>query len=325
MQEEITKETIEGAKSLVGVFDKGQKLTPLELAVAKHQGLVDENDKIKAEHLRKPEQMMPSNLPAPVPIENLISDDAAARLEQGIADIRGEDAIDAVVDDDMQLGDDGLDAPDLTGANDIAPDENASKFASVDDLAVRLHNVISTAEEPIRCNHCGWDQREMFENPPWTEDDKLAFLGHLMSSGGRFYKTFELFGGQMKITLRSRTQNEIDAIMNQARNEMKDEELVGVGDTAAQVQRYQVAASVSEIEDTTTPLNTKKYKSITETESTDELSAVRIVDNALFGDCPAAKFGAIMAVWLEFERLYGWFSSRAYDQDFWQAVVGDPS
>lgn len=138
-----------------------------------------------------------------------------------------------------------------------------------------------------------------------------------MSKEGRFYKDYEVFGGAMTIRFRSRTQHELDLILDAGREELKNEKLAGMGDLTAQVQSYHVAASIDRI--TQTDGDEK-----TEFKALDEVGDVKKVDEAVFGEGRASAFyNVTMALWMEFERLYGWFSSKAHEADFWKAADGD--
>lgn len=317
MAETFTQEDVENAPELSGKFErKTQALTELERAVAAHQGLLEDDGTLKDEAIRKEptEVQLPPGIPMPVSLES-ISDDAD-KITEEIQSIRGEHAPEAAIDEELQVDSEGLAPPDVNNrkVENIDTVENSAP----DELDLR--SMIATSDDPVVCAHCGWDQREAFKTPKHSEEDKLAFIRHIMGTTGRFYKTVDLLGGNIKLTLRSRSQTEVDMIMNYTRDEMKKDNLVGVGDLTAQIQRYHIAASVHEI---AFDKGREKFPFLSEIAATDDKSAVEIMDDNVFGnERSTAMYGMVTAEWLGFERLYGWLASHAHDKDFWKAVAG---
>lgn len=325
--DEFSQEQLEAAPSLRGRFGtKDQPLTELERAVAEHQGLLEDDGTLKAEALRLCPVALPANMPQTVSLEELVPEKAAV-IEEQIQEIKGEHAEAARADEDKQLGD-GLAPPPFADgevADDPGEPPGDSQTAAV---AIDISQLIRNAREPVRCGHCGWDQRDSFKPPPFNEEDKMAFIRHVMSKGGRFFKTFELFGGKVLVTLRSRSQAELEAILECARRELKAEELAGVGDMQAQLQRYHIAAAVAKIVDREDSENSQEFKTLNNQLSVldDPKKAVQDKDKEVFGSGQSTGFYNIAtALWMEFERLYGYFASRAHEPDFWKAAVGDRS
>ena len=327
-KDEFTREQLEQAPSLRGSFTrKDQPITELERAVARHQGLLEDDGTLKSEALEKVLPPLPSNMPQTIPLEELVPEKAAG-IEAAIQAAKGEHAPDAVEDVEKQV-ETGLAPPpfddtELSAGPGEPPGDNQSAAAAVD-----LRQLIRGAKEPLYCGYCGWDQRDSFKPPPFTEEDKLAFIRHVMSKSGRFFKRFTLLGGKVKVTLRSRSQAELEAIMECARQELKAEELTGIGDLQAQLQRYHIAASVCKIVDQETPEDSQEFAPLDvqlDKLNTAAKAAVQAKDKAVFGAGQSTGMYTIITTrWMEFERLYGYFASRAHDPDFWTAAAGDHS
>lgn len=60
------------------------------------------------------------------------------------------------------------------------------------------------------CTHCGWDQTQPVIEEP-SNSDKLSFLQAILGAVP-FSKRFELFGGNLRVTFRTLTVKEIDAL-----------------------------------------------------------------------------------------------------------------
>jgi hypothetical protein len=320
-ENEFTQEQLETAPSLKGRFTSAdQSLTELERAVAKHQGLLTDEGKLSEEALKPKPLEMPSGFGGVTSLEDLAPDKVAG-VEDAVRDVQGEHAPAAEVDSDLQLEESGLPAPEFSDSEqDIGPGPPPEPMASA---TIDIGDLLRKAKEPVRCHHCGWDQRDSFQNPRFGEEDKMAFIRHVMSAKGRFFKTYSLFGGSAKVTLRSRTQREVDMALEYTRGLLKNEKLLGMGDMQAQLQRYHVAASIHKI---TNDDGTQEFKALQDYDkqvSSETLHPVEALDKAVFGGEQAAGlYNIVTALWMEFERLYGWFASRAHEPDFWKAADG---
>lgn len=319
MPEEFTFEDVKNAPSLKGAFfRKDQKLTPFERAVAEYQGLIDENGLLKDEAIKKQEKSLPPNITPPV---NLVDLDPAKgteverEVEEKVTKIKGETAAEAKADPSLQV-DEGLPPPDED------PQEEEESLDTKED--VDLIDLIVNYKEPLLCAHCGWDQRASFKPPRYSEEDKLAFIRHVMSSG-RFYKDYPIFGGKIKVRFRSRTQKELEIIMEKGRQDLKNEKLMGVGDLQAALQRYNVVISIDSWIDTEEPENSKKFPTLEELSKKEEDPLTALEELVLGQGRSSAAYTILTAIWMEFTRLYEWFAARAHDPDFWKAAVGGAS
>ncbi len=317
MPEENRIKDVSKMPSLKGRLpSKDVHLTEMEKAALQDQGLLDDDGRPTDEAIVQPDPManLPPGVERPVPLEDLVPDSSVT--EEAVAEAKGEHAPEAEVDADKQVAA-GLAAPvddeDETLDPGLPPGE-----AELGSATVPLGALIQQSTDPVNCGRCGFDLRQTFVEPRFEASDKASFIRHIMSKDGRFYKEYEIFDGAMKIRFRSRSQHELDMILDEGRRELKKEDLAGIGDLTAQVQRYHVAASVDRIS------GTAADEEVTDFELLSEVGNVKKVDETVFGTGRSSGlYNVVMALWMEFERLYGWFSSKAHDPDFWKAADGD--
>lgn len=327
------KEQLENAPPLSGKFDNVEDMTELERAVAEHQGLLTPEGDLKEDAKRKPPKKLdlPGHLEPPMRLEDLSPD--AGEVNRGIEEMKARLAKEAEAKKGEAEGrlDQPLPPPSFDAAEPPPTSSALPLPAEMKDVAIT--EAIVSAKEPIPCGHCGWDIRQTFQPPKVSEDDKAAFIRHVMSRTGRFYKSYKLFD-LMTLEMRSLTQTETDEILRQLRKDTRSERIETGGEFSVQLQRYQVAASVRRIMAFSgEPEN--KVKEIAEAEifpTLDELvkqktdEPVRHLEQLVIGEnMPTGLYSALVAVWLEFSRLYGWLSSHAHESSFWQAAAGSRS
>ncbi len=341
-EEQFSAKHLQQAPDLRGRFTKkDQSLTEEERAIAQFQGLIDPaSGLLTDEAIAKPIPDVSANMPQVVPLEQLTEN--AADIQEQVEDIQGENADEAEISPDLQveapltppLAPPGYEEGTEGGSDYTDPDPLPTKAPSedpADSSVVNIGALLAKSNDPFFCSHCGWDQRGAFQEPKHGEEDKMAFVRHIMSPAGRFYKEYNKFDGKMKVTLRSRSQWEADSIVDFARSIVtggidKTQSLTGMMDLTAQMQRYQMMASVHSI---TNLVDSKTVVFPTLESYKDDDSKefpVKLMEKTLLGE--GRSIGIInimMASWLEFERLYGWLTSRAHEPDFWKAVGGSRS
>lgn len=307
----FTQEEIAKAPSLKGKFDNvNVRLTPLEKAVAEAQGLLETTGKLKAEAITAKAKFdsLPAGISMPVPIEDVVKDPDS--LTNKINEIKGQTKKPVnEVDESLQLEKGGLEAPDLE--NVVATETGMS------NQGVSVELLIKQSKTPIACSHCGFDQRDTYKPPECSEEDKIAFVRHFCSKEGRFFKEYEAFNGQVKITFRTRTQEEVDYVSEYIRKLIKDEKLVGDEAIVAKLNRLYAAISVHII--SFSEEIPEKFSRLSDNKTQ---KALENFDKEIFGTRSEMLCRVIMSSWLEFERLYSWMAARAYDKDFWKAVDG---
>lgn len=98
--------------------------------------------------------------------------------------------------------------------------------------------------EPF-CPRCGWDMKQKFEVFP-TDKDKEDFL--IATLGGqRFRKTYELFGGKVRVTFRSMLAEENKAIYRQLVADQVSKKIATEAEWFVQMMDYRLACSLDEI------------------------------------------------------------------------------
>jgi hypothetical protein len=198
----FTEEQIKSCPSMKGKFaNKDVRLTEYEIAVARYQGLIGPDGKLTDEAVEK---ITPDKVTNIIPIDELVDDPdgIASKLEAVKQEVHGSETN---VDPSLQIGK-PLDPPNTVSGTDLT-NLNPSQVTTV----------IKSCSFPVVCDHCKYDIRNQFKEPPYTEDDKLAFVRHVFAPGSRFYKTYEMFNGSVKVTLRSRTIDETTKIIEHIR------------------------------------------------------------------------------------------------------------
>ena len=325
MAKTYSEEQLNESRDLRGQLTPGKTLenmTSLEQAVLRHQGLVDDNDQIKPEAFTKVEEPinLPPHIPSPVPLEDL-EPDMADRISEAVSEARGAAADEADVDPEMQV-DAPLPPPDT---DDVMIDDFVDDgFGASTKMDVGV--LLRGAKEPVRCPRCTYDVRKHFADPDFEQSDKATFIRHVMSRNGRFEKRFPILDGHGAIIMRSRSQSEMERIFKYVRSKLQDEELLPGSDYITQIERYHIAASVAAIE-SNDPADSEKFPTLDYlAQDKDCADPVGALENMVFGSGRSAGlFSIVTALWMEFERLYGWFSSKAHEPDFWKAAVGSHS
>ena len=103
----------------------------------------------------------------------------------------------------------------------------------------------ATGLELKLCPHCGWDlDREDTVRP--TDEERRQYLAVLW--GGRFRKTYELYGGALKLTFRTLTTAEVDAITTQLFVDQRRGGILNAADLGYESGRYRLVASLERVE-----------------------------------------------------------------------------
>lgn len=110
----------------------------------------------------------------------------------------------------------------------------------------------TTGDTPHYCPQCGWDQA-VSDVIEVTEPDKNLFAASIISDTP-FVKDYVLLGGQLVITVRSLTQEELDACFYQSAIEYRDQRgtVKTDSDRWEQATRYQVCLQLQKWVGTTT-------------------------------------------------------------------------
>lgn len=98
---------------------------------------------------------------------------------------------------------------------------------------------------PGNCPHCGWDQA-VPDDAGVTPGDKTTFL-HAVLGEKPFTKDYPLYGGQVTVTFRTLTAQEIDTVFAQVFHEKKKGEIVTDMDFYEKVNRYRLYLQVQTV------------------------------------------------------------------------------
>ena len=97
------------------------------------------------------------------------------------------------------------------------------------------------------CPRCGWDMRQKYDVNA-TDRDKEDFVACLLGNT-RFKRTFELFGGKLRVTLRALLTEETKAIYKQLIIDQQQEVVNSEAEWFAQMMDYRLACSVESLAD----------------------------------------------------------------------------
>lgn len=297
---QFTAAELAAAPSLAGKMRRGTKLTDFERAVANYQGLLGPDGALIETAYAKPEAERPTV--EATPVEHLIDDPTGLLEELEQAKLAGSAKTMPAISTDSRI-DEPLAAPGTVDSLDL------TKLT-----AAQIEIALRSAQTPIHCPHCAHDQRAIFAEPPVTPEDKAAFIRHIFSTG-RFFKTFQLFGGEITLQLRSRTSDEATKVYEHVRAAATKQTL-GAADVVVRMQQLFCANAVAEI----TFGKERKVFDVAGERTPDV-----VYTDVFGGERAAALYNAVFTVYLEFERLYDWLTSRASDPNFWKTAVGSHS
>lgn len=97
------------------------------------------------------------------------------------------------------------------------------------------------------CPRCGWDMRQKYDVNA-TDRDKEDFVACLLGNT-RFKRTFDLFGGKLRVTLRALLTEETKAIYKQLIIDQQQGVVNSEAEWFAQMMDYRLACSVESLAD----------------------------------------------------------------------------
>ncbi len=178
------------------------------------------------------------------------------------------------------------------------------------------------------CAMCGWhhENKDIVEV---TDDDKTKFVLAALS-GQRFTRTYERFGGRMKITMRSRTYAETEMVGVQLERWRVKENLQTVSLMYIKNWTYNLlvglaAVEVEDKEATVYPeISTEmpEPKAVAEGEEpVDVPTPLEIAEEKLLADWNEATYSVIQSVSRHFDQVVQHLTLRAHDPDFWKETA----
>ncbi len=158
---------------------------------------------------------------------------------------------------------------------------------------------------PAICPHCFCELR--VEAEEITTEDKIAYLQGLF--GGRFTKTYSVFGGRLRFVLRTLSPAEIKAVERQLSQDAVNKHVLTLHDLREQRTYYYMAASLQEI----------LY-------ADGRGKSLPVVSDMITPDGDATPFPALLeavtthvisndSVWRTYEKLWNKFMRLSYQLD----------
>ncbi len=322
--------------SVPGLMRPGTVLTETEQEGLKKLGIVQDTSKLPVNIAEKISEVMatepaltvpskPLSIPEPVDFENLPEEKKkdiisfikdAADFKKTVAQKQAEEKPinpnlfkePEVIDDLYTRKKEESPPPPVTP--DKQPDY--SGLESQDTLVV--------------CPHCGWDTRNR-ELVEITEDDKLHFVQSILGAI-RFKKSYELFGGALKITFRALSTAESDMAYKQLIVDAQDDIQTKVlSDSSFYWRTLMAYRSVMAIERIESEKNILEIPEISEIEvdpkaySKPNTKLFALFDDLVEQIMPTeALRHAITHIFVEFQSLCDKLQAMAEAKDFWKAV-----
>jgi predicted Zn-ribbon and HTH transcriptional regulator len=225
--------------------------------------------------------------------------------------------------------------PDIVNLQDLPGEKQEEVQKAVEELTKSDDSLLPVV--PKMCRNCGHSP----EGDPVevTEIDKEEFVRSLLGKRP-FRKTYDMFGGKMKITFRIRTMVENDLIAEQCNLEIEDGRIPTTGLGLAnqiyhiRLRRLQIAVSLFRVEPTIPnelpSVNTPEGKKAYPTEYRDYedgsrkmfKNAVGVAHDTIFNDWPEPIFAMAFKLYGLFEQTYVRLMEQSVSPDFWREIAG---
>jgi hypothetical protein len=174
----------------------------------------------------------------------------------------------------------------------------------------KLHDEIaklsSELEARQNCPRCGLSLKEKYEVEP-TKEDIEEFLKCVLA-GEVFTKEYTLFGGRLKVKLRTRTGAEDEAIKKALIAFFKDSQGASDSEILSEVNKYSLATALCSYGD-------KEYPGVA-------VENFRASADERISAIPAQIQGFLKAIMQEFNILVDRLTARAQDASFWTGTAG---
>lgn len=203
---------------------------------------------------------------------------------------------------------------------DIPTEEPASQTPA----AIAAASGLSTLTHCPRCRH---DLSAAFPTEP-TREEKLLFKATMMLGDNQpFTKMYSRMKGEMQITFRSLTVQEIDACFAQAQKDLDAGRATNIMEKIERIRRYHTFLQLRRLKTTMKDIalpaglagfnhNAEKANDVWETTTAEPLLEVEkyILDEVL-ATAPLARI--VQASWDEFNLLCSKLEAMAAEPDFW--------
>jgi len=203
-----------------------------------------------------------------------------------------------------------------------APPDGASAVADA------LQSISPESPEDILkriCPMCGWDQTIRNAVEP-SEEDKNDFVRAAVS-GGRFRKVYPCYGGRVKITMRSRTYAETEAVMTLVEHWRKRENVEAANVIIFKTYAYQALFSLERLE-----LEGKEPKDFPALSTTipappedsstpEQRPDIEKAEQYIKEEFSEITWQSIQNAARHFDQLTSFLTLRAHDPNFWNGIA----
>ena len=172
------------------------------------------------------------------------------------------------------------------------------------------------------CANCGFNG---------TEDDVLDITGIdkenfivMLQTGARFYKTYALYGGSIKITFRSLTQKELDIALTQASCDTRDGKIADSADFFRKEHNYEQAIAIKSIESSQGVVVFPELSEVQyDTDPDKPFQTVLSVYSDYVTDQikTDSMLRSISTVYMRFKALVARLEANMSNPDFWNGIV----
>jgi hypothetical protein len=212
----------------------------------------------------------------------------------------------------------------VPGDADAAPkaDKTVDLRKGAADVQAEKPQEALTEVELRFCPNCSTDLYNYVERPV-AEEEKQRWLRYVMGEK-RFTKVFKLFDDKVKITLRSRTLEESDAVFAQLKAEVKDGADPIDPKVVFKTQCYFLACCLQRVEGRSDGLpGGEDYPEMgSYTEAENGPSIVELY-NKVIRPLPEQFVGVILKCLSDFDNLMTVLMNHSGDPDFWSPVGED--
>lgn len=183
----------------------------------------------------------------------------------------------------------------------------------------------SGSVDTTHCPHCGWDQSLPDTIEPETGDAHAYLAMILGGKGVRFFKDIAIFGGQVRLQLRSLTSTEGDLAWAQTYDDLKAGRLMNDAEVVRQVSEYRMTMALSRLE-----MGGAPPISIPEVSHYQAPPGVRtplpMLRDWIFAEVlpSEALRRAVFERYAKFQSLCEKLEARASDPDFWTGIAAQP-
>jgi len=209
----------------------------------------------------------------------------------------------------------------------VMPDTEAAT-APVDEEVPVVPEVVEDDTRGLSmCPNCSWNTKKML--PVVSEEDKAAWLRALLG-GKRFTKTFDMYGGKLKVTFRSRSQSEQRLILDQAQSELGAYKTQGAPQNIVTMQfnsrllRLQMVTSLVHITGMSREMPEieshdamKMYFGATKDSEFGKVNIAAAAEAVVTAKWQDSLYNAVFKSFIMFETLCNRLQETAVSEDFW--------